>query len=285
MITSVKEKFWNLIKHQGGMALPAVIALFAVGSLMIVPSINYVATNINAGSLAEEEFKGILAADAGVEDALWKIKNEPPDQESLPYEYQITDVNGLSVDVTIDNIDQLAGVPLDEGGGHVDWVTVNATATWDAGIWSYELAIYNDQPSVKHIVKILIDLPSGLEYVSGSTSGNITTDDPDPIIGSPATGIILIWGWEGEDRPVIDKFETKYHCFELNGPENIEGVEGHGFLLIDRSDVGSVWIGDIVPYSITAQAKDASAAVVGEIRAGVWGGGGALEVSCWQVIH
>jgi len=267
------------------MALPAVIALFAVGSLMIVPSINYVATNINAGSLAEEEFKGILAADAGVEDALWKIKNEPPDQESLPYEYQITDVNGLSVDVTIDNIDQLAGVPLDEGGGHVDWVTVNATATWDAGIWSYELAIYNDQPSVKHIVKILIDLPSGLEYVSGSTSGNITTDDPDPIIGSPATGIILIWGWEGEDRPVIDKFETKYHCFELNGPENIEGVEGHGFLLIDRSDVGSVWIGDIVPYSITAQAKDASAAVVGEIRAGVWGGGGALEVSCWQVIH
>jgi hypothetical protein len=284
MIEAFKKKFIDLIMQQAGFTLPAVLAIFALGSLIIVPSISYVATNLKAGMMAEEEFRGILAADAGVEDALWKIENDILDEETLPYEYQITGVNGLSVDVTIGNVEQLGGIPLDEGGGHVDWITANATATYDAGIWSYELSIYNDQASVKHLTKIFIDFPSGLEYIPDSTSGDITTDDPNLIIGSPATGITLLWEWEGSARPELEKYETKYHRFELNGSENIKGVEGHGFVLLDRTDVGSVWIGEIVPYTIIAQARDDSAAVLGEIRAGVWGGSGSLEISCWQVI-
>jgi hypothetical protein len=50
-----------------------------------------------------------------------------------------------------------------------------------------------------------------------------------------------------------------------------------------REDVGDVWIGDVVPYSMEAKARDASGSVVATIRAGAWGGGG-LEISCWQVI-
>ena len=128
MIKAVKEKFFNLIKRQDGVALPAVLAMFAIGSLLIVPSINYVATNLKAGSMAREEFKGIIAADAGIEDALWKIKYETPASEDLPYSYTVTGVNDLSVDVTIDTVSQIAGISLDEGGGHVDWFTVNSTA-------------------------------------------------------------------------------------------------------------------------------------------------------------
>jgi len=265
--------------------LPAVLAMFVVGSLMLVPSINYVATNLKAGSMAEEEFRGILTADAGVEDALWKIKNDTPVYEELPYSYTADDVNGMSVNVTIDSVDEIAGIPLEGGGGHVDWITVNATATYDEGIWSYVMEIYNDQPSVKHLVMILVDLPPGLEFISGSTSGNFTTADPNNIIGTPATGITLVWEWEGEERPEIKKCETKYHCFNLNGSEGIEGVEGHGFVLLDRTDIGSCWIGEIYPYSITAEAIDASGKVVATIRSGVWGGSSALEISCWQVIR
>jgi hypothetical protein len=277
----VKKKFLNLIKQQDGFTLPAVLAMFAIGSLMLVPSINYVGTNIKAGMMAEEEFKGILAADAGVEDALWKIKNDTP--ASFPYSYELTGINGLSVDITIDEINTIAGEEVGGTGDHGDWLVVEETVTYDAGIYSYVMSLTNDQPKNIKIVKILIDFPPGVDYVSNSTSSNVTDPldaDPTTIGGTPDTGIIVVW--ENSSPPTI-KNETKYHCFELSGPPGIEGVEGHGFVEALSEDVGTVWISDVRPYSIIAQAKDAFGEVVATIRAGVWRGV-LLEISCWQVM-
>ena len=284
MIKAVKEKFLNLIKQQDGIALPAVLALFAIGSLIIVPSINYVATNLKAGTIALEEFKGILAADAGVEDALWKIKNDTP--ASFPYSYQITDINGLSVDVTIDQTGTVAGEPVGNPGAHDDRLIVTENVTYDAGIYSYTLILTSNHNKPIKIDMILIDFPPNVDYVSGSTSSNVTKPpdaDPPTISGSPTTGITLVW-INDEPQPAIPGWETEYHCFELSGPPGIEGIEGHGFVEAHSDDIGTVWVSEAIPYSITAQAKDASEAVVVTIRAGVWGGSD-LDISCWQVIR
>lgn len=279
MIKAVKEIFFNLIKKQNGVALPVVLAMFAIGSFLIVPSINYMATNLKAGLITKAEFKGILAADAGVEDALWKIKNEDTD---FLEPYTITDINGMSVDIDIDEVDIIAGETVNSGDKDEDLV-VGANVTYNEGIYSYVLSVFYAGTGLVNIVQILIDFPPGVDYVLDSTSTNITLpENSEPTVsGSPTTGITLVW--VNGSQPKIGSGETKYHCFELSGPAGIEGVEGHGFVSAQRQDVGDVWIGDVTPYSITAQAKDDSEAVVATIRAGVWSGSGMLDISCWQV--
>ncbi len=285
MLKAVIEKISYIIKRQDGVALPSVLAMFAVGSLLIVPSINYVATNLNAGMMAEEEFKGILAADAGVEDALWKIKNDTP--ASLPYSYQITDINGLSVDIIIDEVDTIAGEPIGQTGDHSNWLSVNVTATYDdvSGNYTYTMSLINNHTKTMKIDKIIIDFPPNVDHVSGSTSSNVTQplNNEPSVVGSSATGITLVWD-NDVPHPTISGGETEYHCFKLSGPPDIEGIEGHGFVEAQSEDVETVWIMEAVPYSIEAKARDDSDSVVVIIRAGVWAGSD-LEISCWQVIR
>ena len=160
MIEAVKRKLFNLIQRQDGFVLPAVLAMFVVGSLMILPSIDYVATNLNAGSMAKEEYKGILAADAGVEDALWKIKNDTLDP--LPCLYQITGINGLPVYIDIDVADTIAGEPVGTGQ-HAEWLIATTNVTYDAGTgnYTYTVSVSNNTTDTDvHIAKILIYLPT-----------------------------------------------------------------------------------------------------------------------------
>ncbi len=289
MMKSVREIFLKIIKRQDGVALPSVLAMFAIGSLLIVPSINYIATNLNAGMMAEEEFMGILAADAGVEDALWKIKNDTPD--SFPYTYQITEINGHTVDITIDEVNTLAGEPIGQTGSHSERLTVTENVTYDynTGNYTYTLSLTSNHNKPIKIDKILIDFPPGVDYVDGSTSSNVTEPedaDPHPVSGTPATGLTLVWeNSQAGGLPTISGWATEYHYFKLSGPPGIEGIEGHGFVEALSDDIGTVWVSEEIPYSVEAKAKDASEEVVITIRAGVWGSSTELEISCWQVIR
>ena len=284
MIKIAKKIFSDVIKRQDGLALPAVLAMFVVGSLIMVPSVNYVVTNLKAGSTAGEEFKAILAADAGVEDALWKIKNDIP--ASLPYSYQITNINGLSVDITIDEVKTVAGEQVGTSGQQTDRLIVTENVTYNEGIYTYMLILTSNHNKPIKIDKILIDFPSGVDYVDDSTSSNVTKPsnaNPNNISGSPTTGITVVWT-NDEPQPSIPSWGTEYHIFQLSGPPDIEGIEGHGFVEAHSDDIGTVWVSEAIPYSITAEAKDASEEVLATIRAGVWAGSN-LGITCWQVIR
>ena len=280
-----KRLISNILKRQDGLALPSVLAMFAIGSLLILPSINFIATNLNMGRMAEEEFKGIISADAGVEDALWKIKNEMP--SPLPHSYQLTDINGHTVDITIDDVDTLVTETIGQTGGHADWLSVNATTTYDyvSGNYSYSMSLTNNHTETMKIENIMIDFPPDVDYVTGSMSSNVTQPlDKEPaVIGSSLTGITLVWN-NGTPRPSISGGGTEWHCFKLSGPPDLEGIEGHGFVEAKSEDIGTVWIMEMAPYSIEAIAKDDSGAVVATIIAGVWGSSSKLEISCWRVI-
>ncbi|MFC1970740.1 hypothetical protein ACFLV0_02220 [Chloroflexota bacterium] len=217
------------------------------------------------------------AADAGVVDALWKIKN---DASGFLEPYTIADINGLSVDVDVDEINTIAGETVDPGN-HAEWLVVGENITYDADIYGYTLSVSNNGSGNIKVLKILIEFPPGVDYEDDSTVSEILDVEPQ-VNSTEITGLTIIW--EGTS-PNISAGETAYHYFELNGPSGIEGIEGYGILETQREDVGTVWISDVRPYSIMAQAKDASETVVASIRAGVWEYYGALEVSCWQVIR
>ena len=286
----MKRWLSKVITGEAGQALPVVLAMLALGSLSIAPLLDFVSTGLNSGETVEMKVKGLYAAGAGVEDALWKLKNDKP--SDFPYSYELTDINGMSVSVVIDEVTAISGEEVGSSGGHADWLEISKSISYDdgLGIYFYTLYLTNKCGSNIKIEKIVIDFPPDVEYVVGSTGGDLTIDDPS-VNGEPTTGIALVWEFS-PPRPNIDpapdpengEYNTEAHTFQLGGPSGVPGVEGHCFVRAVREDVGTVWDSDTsTPYQITAQAKDVDNAVVVTIRAGVWGCE-ERSISCWQIL-
>ncbi len=100
MKTIMKEAVGN----EKGNALTMVLIVLVVGGLILAPLLGLMGTGVLAGEVYENKTDELYAADAGVEDAIWKIENDVPD--SYPYEYpEPLSVNGNNVSITISRQD------------------------------------------------------------------------------------------------------------------------------------------------------------------------------------
>lgn len=273
-----KKKLSCIIKNETGQALPIVLAMMVLGGLTLVPTLNFASTNIEAGKLAETKAKAIYAAEAGAADAMWRIKYANPG--TFPYSYQLTDVNGLSANVTINAVTVIAGQEIGPTGVHGGWLHIDKGVTYSAGVYNYTLSFTNNGEGNMRIDEMLIDFPSLPEYITGSTTGLVTTVDP-LVVGAADVGITLYWNLQ-PDYYIINKGDTATHIFQLSGPPDVQGIEGHAVVKATREDVGTVWDADSRPYSITSQAIGSSGRVLATLKVGIWAGSH-IEISCWQV--
>ena len=102
MKTSVKRA----IRDEKGTVMILALILLVVGGLIIAPLLGFMGTGLIAGQVYEKKTDELYAADTGVEDAIWKMQNDvvkPPQSCGDPdhWSYNISDVNGKSVAVTI----------------------------------------------------------------------------------------------------------------------------------------------------------------------------------------
>ena len=100
------------IRDEKGAALVLALVLLLVGGLIIAPLLGFMGTGLIAGQVHEKRMDELYAADAGVEDAIWKIQN--PDVAGLPpipcgdspwevpFECEIFGVSGKEVQVYIE---------------------------------------------------------------------------------------------------------------------------------------------------------------------------------------
>jgi hypothetical protein len=108
------KKFVNrIIRDEKGHALELVLTLLGLGGLILAPVLGLMSTGLLAGQVYEQKTDELYAADAGVEDAVWKIQQEVEElptpgcggEEPEPWSYNITDsvnkINGKNVEVTI----------------------------------------------------------------------------------------------------------------------------------------------------------------------------------------
>jgi len=96
----VKTIVKRLIRDEKGQVLIMALILLIVGGLIIAPLLGLMSTGLLAGQVYEKKMDELYAADAGVEDAIWKIQNSVPD--FYPHEYpEPLIVNDKSVDVII----------------------------------------------------------------------------------------------------------------------------------------------------------------------------------------
>jgi hypothetical protein len=64
----------GLIRNEKGYVLIAVLILLVVGGLILTPLLGLMSTGLLAGKVYEKKMDEYYAADAGVEDAIWKIQ-------------------------------------------------------------------------------------------------------------------------------------------------------------------------------------------------------------------
>ena len=95
----------RLTGHESGQALFLALLLLGVGSLVLAPLLSFMGSGLKAGVVVEDKTDELYAADAGVQDAIWKINNLP---DSLPppyaleivgqyYDYSIAELNNIEV--------------------------------------------------------------------------------------------------------------------------------------------------------------------------------------------
>jgi Tfp pilus assembly protein PilX len=108
----------RLVRDEKGQALIAAVILLLVGGLIVASLLSYMGTGLLAGRVYERRTAELYAADAGVEDAVWKIQNQTAEVKGLTQCYQstnytITDVNGKSVAVNITTMKFVNNVTFD----------------------------------------------------------------------------------------------------------------------------------------------------------------------------
>ena len=97
------------IRDESGKILIMVLVLLVVGGLVLTPLLGLMSTGLVAGQVYEKKASELYAADAGVEDAIWRIKNNKAEFEDDYCFYpdpnqgvaELWVVNEKSVDVQI----------------------------------------------------------------------------------------------------------------------------------------------------------------------------------------
>ena len=64
----------KLVRDEQGQALLMVLVMLLVGSLMVTPVLSFTATGLKSTQTQENRTLEFYATDAGIEDAIWKVK-------------------------------------------------------------------------------------------------------------------------------------------------------------------------------------------------------------------
>ena len=216
-----KRTLNKIVKGQKGQALPLVLILLVIGGLLIVPTLNYASTSLKGHQVTETKAMELYAADAGVEDALWKIKND-----QIPTDPYYLTVNNKNVEVEIDSISAeefLAGL-LNLNPGfihaakpHEGWMTV--TNIPGAGNCTIDVTYTRSNPSSKKITGLGVWLSGTYTYVEGSAHGITENVIPESFkVESYGVGTAFIWEWEQGKGPEFVTDVTQTETFQFTPP-------------------------------------------------------------------
>ena len=248
----------TLIRDEKGQALVLVLILLLVGGLIIAPLLTYMSTGLKVGQTHEQMMKSFYAADAGVEDALWRIKNDLlPD---TPYTYPLPDtVNDKSVSVMVDSTWLLEGIESPAHGTtpHAQLVALGRPVDLDTG--EYEVTITCDLTGTYQRVggvkldRIGVWLPPRFGYL-GPSSG-IT--ESGPAINGVRGGTTLIWDLSPPENFPNKQVTTKSQFFYIE-PVGEDPPGDFAWVRTQSHDIYLSWDEDFTIYTVTSIATDNS---------------------------
>ena len=135
----MRTKLKGLIREEAGAALVLTLVLLLIGGLIIAPLLGHMGTGHTAGQVHEKRMDEFYAADAGIEDAIWRIRNKVAVFDGGWHHYpEPLSVNEKSVSVSIFR----EGPTCNEELRY--WITSNATDGSSTRIDAYLSVLYMD---------------------------------------------------------------------------------------------------------------------------------------------
>jgi len=232
----------ELRRAQTGQALISVLLLVVVGSLVLTPALHLMSTGIQSGRTYEQKIADIYAADAGVEDAMWRIRYDTMDDllgagydpydYSTSYDYPyLLYVNGRNVTVTIQNVwvpKDIATPTPSEARQIIEDEKLLIMGYPDAAVSTYTIKIvyYWQGSSALNVKTIGVWLSSGYEYTeySGSCSLQGQSFYRAPTVSVYKGGCAVVWNFTSQ--PLLSSFPggtsgnplVKTFTFKYSGP-------------------------------------------------------------------
>lgn len=280
-------RFWQQIRNsQQGQALPIVLSLLVIGGLTIAPSLNYTATSLKSGRILEENLKGIYAADAGLEQAIWTLENgvSPP-----PYLAENLNRMPVALQAEEKGTYTLYLGELIQPGEHNDFLAVDGELVWDDGAGAYRYTITvtlqpESESSIIHLEEVGARIPVGYGYQSGSAADfteNLSTGEPSETVDTQGA-YLLNWELATPYPSVSETDPVQTQAFYLTGEGSQE--RHYAWAVANREDIGAV--GEITgtSYLITASATNpedgqTTARIVAEVMIG----SGMTNILSWQI--
>jgi Tfp pilus assembly protein PilX len=135
----------RLVRSQKGYVLIAALLVLLVLGLISGPLLSYMVNGLRAGRVFETGAAELYAADAGVQDAVWRIPNAGLCPGSPTTHYTISGVNGKTVDVTVTLVNNVTGtltykitsIAVTDGGGNTAGLSSTQIEAYVAGTVTY----------------------------------------------------------------------------------------------------------------------------------------------------
>lgn len=272
-----------------GQALLSVLLLLSLGSVLIAPTLHTMSTGLKATRIHRDSMLAQYSADAGVEHAIWRIRDETGFAESLTattpsVTYGLT-VNGIPTTVTVEYVTQPPPPPPpDPGTGGI--VYVSKTVDNPSGnpgqtaTFTYTLHIDNIGTSTVHIVQIGDLLPPGFSYVAGSSSG-ITS--AAPAITMMAGRQQLIWDLGSSPGHRMNSGVSETEVFRAEATIGWAIYYNNAWVIASPDSIDMVATGPSAPIvgamPFDIQAKAGSTTVYARVAATETG---AIAILSWQ---
>ncbi|MDD5703845.1 MAG: hypothetical protein PHU23_17565, partial [Dehalococcoidales bacterium] len=295
MNKSLKKIVCRAHSAQKGQILLMTLLFMLLGCFMIVPLLSFMGTGTKTSRVYEEKTDSLYAADSGIEDAKWLIKNDhldllatfSPYVSYSPYifdhewTYNLPEpVNGKTVEVTIRNEwmptftpdGNVAAMGTQEkllviGKAQGTTYTIKLAYTWDD----------TGERDDFEIINLGIWLPSGFEYREDSCSlGHYSSRDyyiyRTPVSTPHASGTALVWSFgsgykfAGSTFPDIDPLPgaedenqptiTAEITFEFT-PDTVGATpDAVAWVTTNLADVPYAWDSDKKVYKLVSEAGD-----------------------------
>lgn len=222
--------------NESGMALILVLVLLLLGSLCIVPVLDFVSTGLKTGMVFEKKTGEQFAADAGIEEGMWRIKYDYWDGElqdrdyakydfSTTWSYQTEPVNGQTADVTIQNVwmpyhpERELTPPADPDSAkqiiESEKLMIWGATEVDPGDNTFKIKIFFTPDAGEEddllVASLGVWLPDGFRFTAGSSSLE-QLDYMHPAYSVPVVsdnrpgGQGVVWSFSSDNLTLFDTF-------------------------------------------------------------------------------
>ena len=283
-------------KNESGQgALAMVLILLMLGAVILTPLLVFMSTGLKSGQVYESKMQEFYAADAGVEDGLWQIKNDKlstlfasypydPYDYDTNYSYPLAplaldhEINAENVTVNITNVWIPDATIPDDPGSIIEsgrLIVTGSAITFPDDKPGYQIKIsyyydtdsesayYDPEGANLMIDEIGVWLSGGFDYVD---SGLGSLDNYTFSRVSHCGGKAIIWDvyttfadLPGDTGyPLVRTFDFQYSP-EGQYPQALSWVETSGVSASWENDFSVSWDADSKPYRIESTAGGTTA--------------------------